>query len=102
MEYLCESTSFVRADDRHSAESFHCFQRLAKNLVLAHEVGRYGKTGRQSNWETLRNESNRHADTVYNQGWNIDPVWVTCSQIRSPKRISKSIEGRAIAVPTTR
>jgi hypothetical protein len=100
MEYFCEGASFVRTDDRHSAESFHCFQGLTEDLVLLHEVGCYSKTSGQSNWEALRNESNRDTDTVYNQSWNVDPVWVAFSQIRSPKTVNKGIEGGIFTLTT--
>lgn len=84
ISYLRQSSCFVRTNDTDGSQGLNSLQRLAKNLVLAHEVGSNRKGCSQSNWKTFRDEGNRNRDAIDNQGWHIDETRVLWTQVRRP------------------
>lgn len=83
--YLSESSSLVGANDRDSAQGLDSLQRLAEHFVLAHDVRGNGQAGRDSNRQTLGNESNGDTDTADDQDWNRDPVGMVLAKPGTPE-----------------
>jgi hypothetical protein len=62
-------------------------QRLAENLVFAHNIGGDGKTGRQGDGKTLGDKGNGDTDAIHDESWYIDPARELVADIRSPSQL---------------
>lgn len=90
LAYLSQGACLIRADYRDGTKSLDSLKRLAKNLLLAHDICRDCQTSRDSNRQSLGNEGNGYRNAVDDQSRDVDPLRVDLSQPSPPTILSAS------------
>ena len=90
--YLGQCTSLVRTNNRNCTKCLDRLERFTKDLVTLHNVRRDRQRSSESNWQSFRNERNRHGYNVDDKTSNVDPVRVTLPEPGAPADNNNDIE----------